>query len=134
MSRLAVAPLLLLTALAGCGTADDRTQARATVERFYDAVRSGDAASACEEVGEGLLEAIESATQQSCRGVITRFEYEGGEVTGTEVYMTAAKVDLSGGESVFLSREDAGWKLSALACRAEEGKPADRPWECEADA
>ena len=47
---------------------------------------------------------------------------------------TAAKVDLSGGESVFLGREEDGWKLSALACKAEEGKPADRPWECEVES
>lgn len=131
MSRLLVVPLLLLTPLAGCATSDERDGARATVERFYEAVRADDGTAACEELGEGLLEQVAAQTRQSCPGVITRFDYEGGEVVGTEVYITAAKVDLSGGESVFLSREDAGWKLSALACKAEKGKPADRPWECE---
>ena len=132
MPRLLVVPFLLLTVLAGCGTADDRDQARAAVERFYEAVRAGDGTAACEELGEGLLEQVGS--QKQCSGVITTFDYEGGDVVGTEVYITAAKVDLSGGESVFLSREDAGWKLSALACKAEKGKPADRPWECEVES
>jgi hypothetical protein len=129
---LALAVLALLAA--GCGAADDRDQARATVERFYDAVRADDGEAACEELGEGLLEQVQSQTQQSCRGAITHFEYEGGDVVATEVFITNAKVDLSGGESAFLSREDDGWKLSALACSAEEGKPADRPWECEVES
>ena len=134
MPRLTLVPLVLLALAAGCGTSDDRDQARAAVERFYEAIRAGDGTAACEELGEGLLEQVVSQTQQSCRGVITRFEYEGGEVVATEVYVTNAKVDLSSGESAFLSREADGWKLSAIACRPERGKPADRPFACEVAA
>jgi hypothetical protein len=134
MSRLV--PLAALVALlaAGCGSSDDRDQARATVERFYDAVRADDGQAACEELGDPLLEQVESQTQQSCDSVITRFEYEGEAVTAVEVYITNAKVDLRSGESAFLSREDDGWRLSAIACKAEKGKPADRPFECEAES
>ena len=135
MSRpIAVALVLAALLAGGCGTSDDRDQARATVERFYGAVRADDGEAACAELGESLLEQVESQTQQSCRGVITRFEYEGGSVERTQVFATNAKVDLDSGESAFLSREDDGWKLSALACKAEKGKPADRPLECEAEA
>ena len=127
--------LALVAVLAGgCGTADDRDQARDTVERFYAAIDAGDAGAACAELGESLLEQVESQTQQSCRGVITRFKYESGGIASIEVYATNAKVDLTTGESAFLSREADGWKLSAIACKAEKGKPADRPFECEADA
>ncbi|HEX8085034.1 MAG TPA: hypothetical protein VF529_12155 [Solirubrobacteraceae bacterium] len=129
-------PVLLALALiaGGCGTADDRDQVDATVERFYDAVRQDDGEAACAELGESLLEQVESQTEQSCRGVVTRLEYEGGEIVATEVYVTNAKVDLRSGESAFLSRERDGWKLSAIGCKAEKGKPADRPFECEVES
>lgn len=132
------AALLLAAVLAalagGCGTNDDQDEARATVERFYAAIEAGDGEAACAELGEPLLEQVESQTQQPCPGVITRFEYEGGAIVGDEVYVTNAKVDLQSGESAFLSRGDDGWRLSAIACRPERGKPADRPFACEAEA
>ena len=136
MFRRSLVLLVALIALpaSGCGTADDRDQARATVERFYDAVRHDDADAACAQLGESLLEQVESQTQQSCPGVITRFEYDGEAIVKVEVYATNAKVDLRSGESAFLSRESDGWKLSAIGCKAEKGKPADRPFECEAEA
>src|SRR3712207_6794318 len=99
MSRLLLALALVASLAAGCGTADDRDEARATVERFYEAVRADDGKAACEELGESLLEAVESQTQQPCAGVITRFEYEGGAVDRTAVFITNAKVDLASGES-----------------------------------
>ncbi len=33
-----------------------------------------------------------------------------------------------------LGREADGWKLSAIACKAEKGKPSDRPFECEVES
>ncbi len=134
MSRPALILLVLAVLAGGCGTSDDERQVEATVERFYDAVRHDDGEAACEELGESLLEQVESQTQQSCRGVIARFEYEGGEIVRTQVFVTNAKVDLRNNETAFLSREPDGWKLSAIACKPEKGKPADRPLECEADS
>ena len=136
MSRvLAILGAVLAAALAaGCGTSDDRDQARAVVERFYAAVGADEGEAACAELGEALLEQVESQTQQPCADVIARLDYDGGAIVGAEVYITNAKVDLRSGESAFLGREDGGWKLTAIACKAEQGKPADRPFECEAEA
>ena len=124
----------LVALLAGCGTSDDREQSEAVVERFYAAIEAGDPAVACEQLSESTLEQLESQTEQSCEGVITRLDYEGGSISSTEVYVTNAKVDLESGESAFLSRERDGWKLSAIACKAEKGKAADRPFECEVES
>ena len=42
-------------AVAGCGTADDRDEARLVVERFYDAVRDDRPEDACEQLAESAL-------------------------------------------------------------------------------
>ena len=55
-------------------------------------------------------------------------------MTDVHVFVTSAKVDFSTGESVFLDEGPGGWKLSAIACRVTEGKPRDRPLDCEVEA
>ena len=132
-ARAAIAGLAAALLLAGCGTADDRDEARSVVATFYDAIRSDDGDAACAQLSESLLEQVESQTQQACPDVITRFDYEGGAIVAAEVYITNAKVDLRSGESAFLGQEPDGWRLSAIACKPEQGKPADRPFECEAE-
>ena len=132
--RLALSLVLAALAVAGCGTSDDRDEARAATERFYAAIEADDGEAACAELGDPLLEQVESQTEQPCADVIARLEYDGGAVDRTEVYVTNAKVDLTSGESAFLSREADGWKLSAIGCKAEKGKPADRPFECEVES
>ena len=127
---LGVAALLL----GGCGTSDDRDQARRVVERFYDAVRGDRAEEACGLISGGLAASIESSTQQSCEGVITRFDYEGGAVERVEVFVTNAKVDLDNGESAFLDRGAAGWELSAIGCIPEGAGPAEGPMDCQAES
>jgi hypothetical protein len=120
--------------LTGCGTSDDREQAREVVTRFYDAIRADRPEEACAQLSGPARSALESQTGQSCRGAITRLDYRPGEVVGAQVFITNAKVDLDSGESAFLSREAKTWKISALACKPEKGKPRDRPFECEVEA
>lgn len=125
---------LVALALGGCGADDDRNQARQVVERFYEAVRDDRAGEACDLVSGGLAAAIESATQQSCEGVITRFDYRGGAVERVEVFVTNAKVDLDGGESAFLDRGVAGWELTAVGCVAAGAGPTEEPMDCQAES
>ncbi|HEU4656155.1 MAG TPA: hypothetical protein VFR97_01455 [Capillimicrobium sp.] len=123
-----------LAALGGCGTSDDRDQARAVVERFYAAIRADRGDEACAQLSAATVEQLVSQEGKPCPEAVTGLEYEGGAVASTEVYITNAKVDLSSGESAFLSRDADGWRISALACMASGGKPADRPFECEVEA
>ncbi|WP_205695853.1 hypothetical protein [Conexibacter sp. SYSU D00693] len=121
-------------ALAGCGTSDDRDQARATVERFYDAVRHKDGEAACRQLSAPAQDQVEGQSGRRCNEAITALDLEGEAVVGAEVWVTNAKVDLRSGESAFLGREAVGWRITALGCKPEGDKPADRPFDCEVEA
>ncbi len=132
--RCATALILVSALLSGCGTAPDADEARGAAEAFYAAIRDGRGGDACELLSEATIEALESQKASACREAITELDHQGGTVTNVHVFITSAKVDLDTGESVFLGREPGGWKLSALACKVEDGKPRDRPLECEVEA
>jgi hypothetical protein len=130
-------PLLLAalagTVLAGCGTADDRASSRAVVERFAAALQRGDGAAACALLGDEAVKTLEEQEAKPCPRAVTSLQLGGGAITRVQVYVTSAKVDLAGGASAFLDREAVGWRLAAVGCKASEGKPADRPLDCELD-
>ena len=130
--RLAIA--VAFVALAGCGTSGDRADSGAVVAHFYDAVRHHDGKLACEQLTAPAVRALESQSGQSCESAVTRLDYEGGAIQRTQVFATSARVDLRGGESAFLDREPEGWRISAVACKAEEGPPNEHPMDCEVEA
>jgi len=119
--------------LGGCGTAGDRAESRATVERFASALQRGDGAAACELLGSEAVKTLEQQEGSRCEKAVQSLKPGGPGITRVQVYMTNAKVDLAGGESAFLDREPEGWRLSAVGCKASEGKPADRPLDCDLD-
>jgi hypothetical protein len=132
--RATLCALLLVLASAGCGTADDREQARGAVLRFNHALEEGRGSAACAELSAAAVAALESQSGRGCARAVTALGLEGGEVTATEVYLTNARVRLSSGESAYLGREPSGWKIGAVGCKPEEGKPRDRPLDCEVEA
>jgi hypothetical protein len=134
MWRFALVLAVLATALTGCGTADDREEASVVVERFYQAVRQDQGERACGLLSSATAQALASQSGQSCHDVVTRLDYEGGAVERAQVFITSARVDLRGGESAFLDREPEGWRITAVACKAEEGPPNRHPMDCEAEA
>lgn len=124
----------LAVAIGGCGVGDDRDRVRDVVIAFHaalDADRPGDA---CAQLSPDTVEALERQEQAPCDEAIGALDVDGGAIAATEVYIVNAKVDLDSGESAFLSREAAGWRISALGCRPADGKPADRPFACEVEA
>jgi hypothetical protein len=134
MRRPAIPIILAAAALTGCGTSGDRLEAAAVVQRFSDAVRHHDGEAACALLSAATVTALESDSGQSCRSVITRLHHAGGAVTHAEVYITSARVELRGGETMFLDRGPQGWRISAVGCRAQDGPPLDVPMQCEAQA
>jgi hypothetical protein len=125
--------IIAASLLAGCGTSDDRNQARATTERFYAAVRAHDGTAACAQLSPATVKSLEQQESKPCREAVRSLQLHGGRVLRTRVYITNAIVDLSGDEHAFLGREPTGWKLDAVGCRFDQGKPRDRPADCEAE-
>jgi hypothetical protein len=130
-----VLPVLLAVALSlsGCGTADDRGQVRAAAQRFFVDLQRGDGAAACRELSEEAIKRLIQEEQAPCAEAVTRLHVAPGGVARVEVFVTNGKVDLVNGASAFLDRSPDGWKLSAVGCRPQ-GKPADRPYDCELEA
>lgn len=131
---LAIAFASAALALAGCGRGDDVAAAQAVAERFFSALQSGDGEQACAQLSPDTRAELESQEQRSCREAVTELQLEGGRVVRVEVYVTNAKIDLSSGEATFLDQGEEGWRLSAVGCTAEDGKPADHPYDCELQA
>ena len=121
----------LLTA--GCGQADDRDTVRTTTERFLAAYDADDGAAACVTLSRDTRIELEREESSPCPEAIGSVELDGGAVTTVDVELTNAKVDLASGESVFFSRQRAGWRITALGCRPGE-RPTEIPFECELEA
>jgi hypothetical protein len=132
--RVTLCALLLALVLGGCGTSDDREQARNAVIRFYHAIEEDRGRDACAELSAATVSHLESQSGQPCARAVAELELQGGAVSRTQVFVTNAKVDVGSGESAFLSREASGWRLSAVGCKPTRGKSRDRPLECEAEA
>jgi hypothetical protein len=134
--RLLVAMALVTAAavLAGCGRDGDRAQARAVADRFFTALRHGDDEAACAQLSTDTRSELESQEGKPCPQAIGGVGLQPAAVMRVQVFITNAKADLASGESVFLDQGPDGWELSAVGCKPQGGKPADRPYDCEVQA
>lgn len=133
-TRIGAAAAALAVGVAGCGGGAERTGVRVVTERFYSAIRSGDGAAACAALTADTRTELASQEGKPCAQAIGTLDLHPAAVARVQVYITNAKADLAGGETAFLSREADGWRLSAIGCEPQAAKPADRPYDCEAQA
>jgi hypothetical protein len=131
---LTVALVVLVVVGAGCGRAGDERTARTVTDDFFSAVESGDGEQACTQLSPDTRAELEKQEQRPCREAVTDLELEGGSVVRAQVYMLNAMIELSSGETAFLDQGEEGWRLSAIGCKPEGGKPADRPYDCELES
>ena len=124
---------LLTLGLAGCGQSDDRVTVQAKAQRFLAAFAANQNEAACQALSSDTIMELESQEGTPCPEAIGELTLGGGQVSAVEVAVTNAKVDLATGESLFLSEQADGWKITALGCRSA-GKPADEPFDCELTA
>ena len=121
---------MLVLALAGCGQPDDRASVRDVTERFYAAYAADRGAAACGTIASETRKQLERDERAPCAKAIGLLRLGGGAIGEVAVQMTNAKVDLASGESVFLSEERPGWRITALGCRAS-ASPTSIPFDCE---
>jgi hypothetical protein len=106
---------------------------RTTAERFLTAYEADRGGPACAALSTDTREALEKEEMRPCAEAIGEVELEPGAVSGVEVAVTNAKVELASGQSLFLSEQAAGWRISAIGCRPR-GDPRAEPFDCELEA
>jgi hypothetical protein len=129
--------LIVLLAIAcggaGCGGGTDVAEVRTVSESFWAAVEAQDGERACAQLTPQTRAQLEEQEQHQCREAITGVRLEPGSVTGVQVYMLNAIVELSNGEAEFLEQGKEGWRLSAVGCTPRKDKPVDHPYECQVE-
>jgi hypothetical protein len=120
-------------ATAGCGQSGDRDVVRATTARFLAAYSAHQGAQACAALSQDTRKELQSQEKRPCAAAIGQVELQPGAVKHVDVELTNAKVDLTGGESLFLSEEATGWKITAVGCKPQ-GDPTNTPMDCELTA
>jgi hypothetical protein len=113
-------------AAGGCGSqAADSVSNRA--DHFYAAIKAEDAASACDDLAPEAREALEEQEGKPCDDVILDQSLPDAVQHGTsKVYGSMAQVVYQD-ETVFLSRYDGRWLVTAVGCPPVSD---DRPHEC----
>jgi hypothetical protein len=130
-SPLLLLPLALLVVATGCGTGQDRTQARVAAERFAQAVQRHDGATACAQLSPALRQQlVKDEPGSQCEKAVLQLSVHGRRASAVRVYATAAQVDLAGGDTLFLDDTHLGWRLAAVGCQPK----GDGPYECEEKA
>jgi len=118
-------------ALAGCG-ATDSEGARDAAERLYVAYSDDDGAAACDTLSDDTREQLVKDEQKPCPEAVLELDLSGTATVGAEAYVTEAKVETDGGDSVFLEETGDGWRVTAAGCRPAPGREA--PYDCEVDS
>ena len=125
--------IVLAVAAGGCGQSSNRDTVRTTTERFFAAYKADQGKTACIALSEDTIKELESQEMKSCPEAIGDVQLEPGAVKSIEVTVTNAKVDLSSGETLFLSEQSNGWRISALGCKPQ-GEITNSPFDCELQA
>jgi hypothetical protein len=114
---------LLLAALTGCANAEE-PEVRDVASSFA----AGDPQVRCDLLAAGTLTSV--LAEGACPEAIEELPLGSGDVVSVEVWGSDALVHLAD-DTLFLTREDAGWRVSAGAC-TDVG--VDRPYECRLEA
>ncbi len=110
----------------GCSSAE-RPEVERVASQFEDS--SEDPQARCDLLTPQALEQLEEQVETSCAEGIGDVPLEGGAVEQVEVWGGDAQVRLSG-DTVFLTRTQAGWRVAAAVCAPRP----EGPYDCEVEA
>lgn len=130
-NRTLVAAAAVALVLTGCG-ATDSEGARDAAERLYAAHADSDGAAACATLSDDTREQLVKDAGKPCPEAVLELDLSGRATVGAEAYVTEAKVETDGGDSVFLEETGDGWRVTAAGCRPAPGR--ESPYDCEAES
>jgi hypothetical protein len=116
----AVAATAAVITLTGCASTIQRQQVQAIAVDFVTAVQNKNGQDACSLLTPNAAESVSGATDIPCSTAVLNVEEDGSEVRHVQIWGDAAQVKL-GGDTVFLSRQPAGWQVRAAGCQSQPG-------------
>jgi hypothetical protein len=111
--------------LTGCASASEPDVSRVAAA-FEDP--SGDLQARCDLLAPATLAAFEAGSSAPCAEALVGVPLPGGQVRSVEIWGGDAQVRL-GGDTLFLTQTDAGWKVTAAGCRSR----GEAPYDCQVD-
>ena len=111
--------------LTGCSSASDTAPADVATS-FEDPAASSQ--SRCDLLAPATLATFESQESAPCADAIGDVPLSGGGVTAVEVWGGNAQVRM-GGETVFLTETDVGWRITAAGCEPQ----GEAPYDCQVE-
>jgi hypothetical protein len=115
----------LAALLTGCASAGEPDVSKVATA-FEDP--SGDAQARCDLLAPATLATFESDSSASCPDALPDVPLQGGEVSSVEIWGGDAQVRL-GGDTLFLTQTDTGWKVTAAGCESR----GEAPYDCEVE-
>jgi hypothetical protein len=109
--------------LTGCSHHADES-AGTSAEDMLSAAAAGNGARACQLLSPSTRSDLEQSSGKPCRKAILEEHLTGGQIRKVEVFDTMAVVYLTG-QTVFLSRFDSAWLVTAAACTPVPHRPYD---------
>ena len=99
------------------------------VERVAAAFTQSGAADRCALLAAATVAALEHDESAPCPDALGQLDLPGGQVVSSAVWGDNAQVRMTG-DTVFLTRTDAGWKVAAAGCTPR----GDAPYLCRLEA
>lgn len=125
---LAALLVLAVVSLGGCSSGQE-DEVRSTAQHFYRALADKDGAAACAVLAPRTRSELEKSAQKDCASAV--LEESIPDVTGpgsVQAYGTMSQVRY-GGETAFLSRFGAHWKVVAAGCTPPPSQ--SRAYDCQ---